>query len=899
MSDKKKVFLVDALALIYRAHFAFINNPRINSKGMNTSAIFGFLTTLLDTINKEKPGYLAVAFDSYEPTTRVDDFSDYKANRDKQPEDITLALPVIKELLDAFHIPVLERPGYEADDIVATLSKKIPEKEFHVFMLTPDKDYAQLVRENVFLFKPGRKGNPPELWDVDRVKAEFGIERVEQVVEIQGLMGDAVDNIPGVPGIGPKTAQKLIAEFDNIDNLLQNTDKLKGKVKESLEENREKALMSRELARLITDVDVEFNEDEFRLKDWDKKKLETLFAELEFKGLGKRVLGHEPVADSASENEETLKAGEKKADFDINDFTFIEIEETTELKEALDNLAGQEVVAINFVFNSDNFRKARPVSVALASFDKVVYHYIFPETPGDILPLFSGLFTESSNLKICYDLKFLLNVLAKYGSFELKNSFDTRLAQHLLEPEGRSEIDYLAQKYLDFTLQPDELFGDEKTGTQDARTSAIMLSLYKPLSGALNELDMMSLANDIEFPLSFVLADMEQTGVRLDIPVLSAYSVTLKTDLDKLEQDILQISGVSFNLNSPQQLGHVLFDILKLDPNAKKTKKSKQYVTNEEVLKKLAAKHKIAELVLDYREIQKLKSTYVDALPQLVDEETGKLHTTYDQAGTATGRLSSKNPNLQNIPIRTERGRFIRKAFIPSDAGRILISADYSQIELRIIAHSSNDTAMIDDFVHGFDIHQATAARVFNVSRDEVKPGMRRKAKEVNFGIIYGISSWGLSQRLGITRSEGSEIKKQYFEKYPGIKNYMDQCIETAREKGYAETLMKRRRYLRDINSRSAMQRSFAERNAINAPIQGSAADLIKMAMVRISNEFQKQNIRSKMILQVHDELVVDTYLEEKETVVQIIKYNMEHAMELKVPLVVEIGRGNNWLEAH
>jgi DNA polymerase-1 len=904
LEQKNKLFLIDAMALIYRAHFAFIRNPRINSKGLNTSAIFGFTNSLLELLEKQNPTHIAVAFDSYEPTIRHDDFSDYKANRDKQPEDISLSLPYIKKLLSAFNIPVLELAGYEADDIIGTIAHQVSEKDYEVYMFTPDKDFAQLVKENVFLFKPSRMGKPNEVWDIDKVKEEFGIKRVDQVVEIQGLMGDAVDNIPGVPGIGPKTAKQLIGEYDNIENLLANTDQLKGKVKENLETYADQARLSKQLATLLTDAPVDFCEEDFRKTDYDAKAIEELFAELEFRNLSKRLLGKDVVTDK---KEESVLTDESSANPNHTSFSDINaqyrlINDESDAALIADHISGLKRFALHIELSSPDPYAARIKSLTIAVQKNEAFYIKLPlkeEESALILKHFKSVFENKDIIKISHSIKPLIICMKRYNLFIKNKLFDNQLAHYIIDSESRHDLELLAEKYLDYTMLNHAELSTELLSNYYCEKADINLQLFEVFEKHLVENSFQPLFYDLEAPMQETLASMEYEGVKIETTVLKKLSKDLESDLLNLEKNIHQETGVPFNINSPAQLGHVLFDILKLDPNARKTRKTKQYSTSEEVLRKLAPKHKLVKQVLDFRGVQKLKSTYVDALPELVNEKTGKIHTTYEQTVAATGRLSSKNPNLQNIPIRTERGRFVREAFVPTDSNHVLLAADYSQIELRVIAHMSNDESMIEAFRQKQDIHTSTAAKVFGVGTADVDADMRRKAKEVNFGIIYGISAWGLAQRLDIPRKEGSEIIEQYFTQFPSIQNYIEDCQEFARKHGYAETLFKRRRYLRDINSRSAMQRSFAERNAVNAPIQGSAADIIKMAMVNISKELQEKKLQSKMILQVHDELIFDVLKEEQQEIQAIVVDKMENAVELKVPLTVDVGIGNNWLEAH
>jgi len=894
-TNKKRICLIDSMALIYRAHFAFINNPRINSKGQNTSAIFGFINTILDVIEKEKPTHIAAAFDSYEPTLRHEDYSEYKANRDKQPEDISFAIPYIKKILSAMGIPILELPGYEADDLIATISKQIKPEDGSVMMITPDKDYSQLVDDHVFILKPGRSDKPSEIWDKQRVLSEFGIKRVEQVIDIQSLTGDSVDNIPGVPGIGPKTAQSLIEEYDNLENLLANTDKLKGKVKENLEKYADQARMSYHLAKLIINAPVEFNPEKFKKKEWDEALLENLFTDLEFRNLAKRLLNKDL---DFRKKETILVQGDLfQQDAQVNEMIellendYKEIENIKELEDFLFSANKVKHISIK-VFSDGNNPISSKLSGIYLSFAPAKSVYIsFVKYP-EFLPAVSKLLLDNKVLKIGYNLKSDIIIL-KNNEIKLSGSlFDNQIAHYLIDADTSHDFERLCENYLKVRQE------NTDKGKESLAYCDYNIRLYDYFR---NEIEKVykELYDQLESRLIPVLAQMEINGVRIDGDALNDLSKGMMQEMKVLETKIYQLSGISFNINSPQQLGHVLFNILKLDPEAKKTKKSGQYQTGEEVLLKLTDKHEIVNLVMEYRELQKLKSTYLDALPLLVNPVTGLIHTTYEQAVAATGRLSSRNPNLQNIPIRTSRGRQTRKAFIPRSNNNLILSADYSQIELRVVAHASQDDAMIDAFKKGIDIHTSTASKVFGVSQENVTPDMRRKAKEVNFGIIYGISSWGLSQRLGIPKKEGAEIIENYFKNFPGIKRYMDESITKARENGYAETIFGRRRYLRDINSRNAMQRSFAERNAINAPIQGTAADIIKLAMIRLHDLFETNGLESKMIMQVHDELVFDVKKDELETVKSLVKESMEHAASLTVPLLVEMGSGKNWLEAH
>lgn len=891
-NTKKKVFLIDSLALIYRAHFAFINNPRMNSKGQNTSAIFGFINSLLEIIEKEKPTHIAAAFDSYEPTMRHENFIQYKATRDKQPEDITFAIPYVKQIIQAMNIPVIEVPGYEADDIIATLVRKIDKKDTEIYMVTPDKDYCQLVEQNVFLYKPGRAGKDAEIWDTSKVLAEFGIEKVEQVIDIQSLTGDAVDNIPGVPGIGSKTAQSLISQFGNLENLLAHTQELKGKVRESLEKYADQARISYQLARLINDAPVDYNPEDFEMKDWNKDKLEEIFSELEFRNLAKRLLGKEL---EIKRNEKIEIQGDLFADDSAlkakDHFELIRVGPGSKESE---NVRFQSLkskfVSLAFYYSNKELFLAELESVVLAFNKEKAFLLPFENANKNLI---REILTNQDLLKIGYDFKTDL-LLLKSNDLEINGLlFDNQIAHYLIDSEVSHDFLRLCENYLHKNVVLN-IKSDEEKGLY-----AIMnIGLYELFSKEINA-KYESLYYEMEALLIKVLAEMEFNGVKVSNEVLSGLSSAMQQEMQEIENKVFQLAGVGFNLNSPQQLGHILFNVLKLDPDAKRTKKSGQYSTNEEVLTRLAEKHEIARMILEYREIQKLRSTYTDALQSMVNPNSGMIHTTYEQAVASTGRLSSRNPNLQNIPVRTERGRRIRKAFVARGENRFILSADYSQIELRVVAHVSADQAMMEAFREGKDIHTSTAARVFNVLPENVNPDMRRKAKEVNFGIIYGISSWGLSQRLGIPKKEGAEIIENYFKNFPGIKNYMDESIEKARKLGYAETLFGRRRYLRDIHSVNAMQRAFAERNAINAPIQGTAADIIKLAMIKIHHSLKQGNFKSLMIMQVHDELVFDVVEDELEEIQLLVREGMEKVVSLNVPLVVDIGIAENWLDAH
>jgi DNA polymerase I len=933
-----KLFLLDAFALIYRAYFAFANNPRVNSKGLNTSAVFGFTNTLMEVLDKEKPDFIGVAFDTAAPTSRHEAFADYKANRDAMPEDLALSIPYIKRLLEAMKIPIVELDGYEADDLIGTLAHKAAARGWETYMMTPDKDYGQLVRDNIHIYKPARLGNGAEKIGVKEICEKYNIKHPDQVIDILGLMGDKVDNIPGVPGVGEKTAIQLITDYSSIENLLQNTDKLKGKLKEKIEQNADQALFSKMLATIICDAPVEIEEELLKLKEPDADLLQNLFQELEFRRLADKILGKE--TNSAAQKPETKKPAENTAQYDL--FSVSADENTDQplnvnpeflktIKEVdheyllvsnekqMDDLVKVLSENTEFCFDTEttslNIFQAQLLGFSISV---KAHHAWYIPVDGQglekekVLNALKPFLQSENTLKIGQNIKYDLLMLKKEG-IDLKGPlFDTMLAHYVLQPDMRHNMDVLSESYLGYSpVSITTLIGAKGKGqlsmknvelekiveyaAEDADVTLQLKQVFEPM---LQETSALSLVNAVEMPLVPVLADMEFTGVKIDTEVLKAISAELQIDIIQTEEQIFETCGLKFNIASPKQLGDVLFEHLKIDEKAKKTKTG-QYATGEDVLQKLAAKNPVVEMILTYRELQKLKSTYVDSLPLLVEPATGKVHTSYNQAVAATGRLSSQNPNLQNIPIRTERGREIRKAFIPSSSDYLLLSADYSQIELRIIAALSGEENMIEDFKNGLDIHISTASKVYGIGLEEVTKDMRRNAKMVNFGIIYGISAFGLSERLGIPRKEAASIIESYFAQYPAIKSYMDSSIEFAREKGYVETILGRRRYLKDIHSRNAVIRGFAERNAINAPIQGSAADLIKKAMIEIYETFGKENLSSKMILQVHDELVFDVYNPEMEQVKQIVKQKMEGAIQLSVPLLVEMGAGQNWLEAH
>lgn len=943
----KKLFLLDALALIYRAYYALIRNPRITSKGRNTNAQFGFTNTLFDLINKEKPTHLAVCFDTHAPTERHTDFTDYKANREEAPEDLLDALPDIKRIIKGFNIPVVEMDGYEADDVIGTVAWQAADKGYEVYMVTPDKDYGQLlIHPHVYIYKPPSFGNAEEILDAEKICKKWDIQRVEQVVDMLGLMGDAVDNIPGIPGVGEKTAAKLLKEFDTLENILANADNIKGALGEKVRNGKELAIMSKKLATIITDVPVEFHEEDYRLKEWNKEALVEVFTELEFKTLGKRILGEEfnafhaaPQAvqtdlfgntvssknkkETSAKETEPILTGETSsgllAEKNIHNtpHNYMLVEGKEAISALVNKLLSQKEICFDTETTNIDANEAELVGLSFSYQPGEGYYIPCPadqQQTKEILDLLEPLFSSTDIHWVGQNLKYDMLVLKWYNK-ELKGSiFDTMLAHYLIEPEGRRSMDLLSAQYLGYEpVHIDELIGKkgktqgtmrdvevEKVKEYAAEDADITLQLKNVFVPLLKEKEVQRVFDEVENPLVRVLTDMEFEGVKIDVGFLNDYSKELEKAAKACEESVYAQAGVRFNLASPKQLGEVLFEILKIDPKAKKTKTG-QYATGEDVLQKLAANNPIVADILGFRELTKLKSTYVDALPQIINSKTGRVHTSYAQAVAVTGRLSSNNPNLQNIPIRSERGREIRKAFIPRDANHVLVSADYSQIELRIVAAISGDPNMCDAFKHGKDIHTATAAKVYNVPESEVTKEMRYKAKSVNFGIIYGQGAFGLADNLGIPRSEAKEIIDNYKKEFVGITSYMDDTIKFAQQHGYVQTLMGRKRWLKDINSSNFTVRGYAERNAINSPIQGTAADMIKLAMIRIHNEMKKGSWQSKMILQVHDELVFDAVQEEVDDLKKLIIGNMVAAMPLPndVPVEAEVGTGTNWLEAH
>jgi len=931
----KKLFLLDGMALIYRAYFALSKTPRITSTGLNTGAIMGFTNTLLDVLKNQQPSHIAVVFDTAAPTARHIEFEAYKAHRESMPEDLAASIPYINRLIEGFNIPIITMDGYEADDIIGTLAKKAEKYNFQVYCMTPDKDFGQLVSENIFIYKPARMGNGAEVQGVKEILEKWEISDVCQVIDILGLWGDAVDNIPGIPGIGEKTAKKLVQEFGSVEGIIANADKLKGKMRENVENFAEQGLISKKLATILLDVPIELDEKSLELEDPNKELLEPLFAELEFRTLGKRVFGEEfsILEKNTSTNGQmdlfattaTVTTTEIITEITVDNGPINNIHNTAheyilaDTKEKQEELAKQLVSLNSFCFDTEttglDANLADIVGLSF-SFEHAKAYYI-PTPPNReeaqaIVDIFKAVLENPDIEKVGQNIKYDILLLARYGVKVQGTLFDTMLAHYLIDPDTRHGMDVLAENYLNYSpVSITELIGEKgkkqgnmrdveigKIKEYAAEDADITLQLKNTFHPLLIDTNTLQLAQEVEFPLVYVLAEIERNGVKIDVPALGEFSKTLEQDIRALEESIFEKAGTNFNIASPKQLGEVLFDKLQLDPKAKKTKTG-QYKTGEDVLLALAHKSDIVQDILNFRQLQKLKSTYVDALPELINTETGLIHTSYNQAVAATGRLSSTNPNLQNIPIRTERGREVRKAFIPRSEDNVILSADYSQIELRLIAELSKDQNMLDAFSQGHDIHRATAAKVYNMDFDGVTSEQRRNAKAVNFGIIYGQSAFGLSQNLGISRKEAADIINEYFNQYAGIKKYMSDAVEFAKENGYVETILKRRRYLRDINSANMTVRGFAERNAINAPIQGSAADLIKLAMIAIQKEIEQQGLSGKMIMQVHDELVFDVPKQEVAAFKKIILDKMTNAIKTNVPLVVEIGEGKNWLEAH
>ncbi|MDC6404706.1 MULTISPECIES: DNA polymerase I [Maribacter] len=944
MSEQKRLFLLDAYALIFRGYYALIKNPRINSKGMDTSAIMGFMNSLFDVIKREKPDHLAVCFDKGGSTERTELFPEYKANRDETPDAIRIAIPYIQDILKAMHIPSVILEGWEADDIIGTLSKQAEKEGYKVFMVTPDKDFGQLVSENIFMYRPARMGNGIEIWGIPEVQKRFGVERPEQVIDYLGMMGDASDNIPGLPGVGDKTAKKFIEQFGSLEGLLENADQLTGKMKEKVIENAELGRLSKKLATICTDCDVTFNAEDYELSVPDSEAVQKIFEELEFRRLKEQFIkifsGEEDttetqvtstetaqkIAASAGSGQFSLFGGDGASPATIKDTSsrntiadvphvYQSVASGMAMKLFLQNLMKQTSVCFDTETTSINPLEAELVGIAFSWEATKGFYLPFPEERDKAQELIEELrpFFESENIeKIGQNLKYDIKVLDKYNIKVHGRLFDTMLAHYLINPDMRHNMDVLSETYLNYTpISITELIGKkgknqlsmrevplEKQTEYAVEDADITFQLAQHFRPELAEAKTDGLFGDIEIPLLRVLADMELEGINLDIDFLKSLSKDLENDIANLEQQIYEAAGEEFNIGSPKQLGEILFDKMKLVDKPKKTKTG-QYSTAEDVLSYLAKDHEIIRNVLDYRGLTKLKSTYVDALPEQVEPSTGRVHTDYMQTVAATGRLSSNNPNLQNIPIRTERGRQVRKAFVPRNGDYTLLAADYSQIELRIIAALSQEDTMIEAFKNGEDIHASTASKVFNVPLEEVTREQRSNAKTVNFGIIYGVSAFGLSNQTDLSRSESKDLIDTYYKTYPKLRNYISEQVDFAREHGYVQTVLGRRRYLKDINGSNAVVRGAAERNAVNAPIQGSAADIIKIAMINIHKKLIEGGYKSKMLLQVHDELVFDIYKPELETLKQVIKSEMENAYELAVPLDVELGMGENWLVAH
>ena len=931
MSAEKKLFLLDAYALIFRSYYAFIKNPRITSYGLNTNAIFGFTTTLLEVLEKYDPTHIAVCFDHKSENIRKQEYPLYKANRDETPEDIKRSEPFIRQIIEAFNIPILEKEGYEADDVIVTLATIAEKEGFTTYMMTPDKDFGQAVTEKTLMFKPARGGNPPEIMGPKEVCEKFGLDRTEQIIDYLGLMGDAVDNIPGVPGVGAKTASKLLKEFGSMDGIYENTDKLKGKLREKIEDNKEQAYMSKHLATIIIDVPVEFNQESLLREEPNKERINQLFTELEFRMLSKRVFketmsapvslqGDLFASSSSATNSSPLVALKEETLVEMKtisttDHEYQLIDSQEKRKILIAELEKQKSFCFDTETTSLEEMDAEVLGLAISYEEGKAYYVNMPtdfEETKSILAEFKHLFTSPTIEKVAQNLKYDLKVLLKYDIQIAGPQFDTMLAHYLANPDGRHGMDILSEQYLHYKpVSITELIGKkgknqlnfrdvplDKATEYAAEDADITFQLKGKLRKELMDKQVAHLMQRLEMPLVPVLADMEMEGIRIDADFLGNYSIELETISKDLEKTIYNMSGANFNIASPKQMGEVLFDHMKIDPKAKKTKTG-QYKTDEATLQKLAAEHEIVSKIVDYRKVNKLRSTYVDALPKLIHPKTGRVHTSYAQAVAATGRLSSTNPNLQNIPIRTDMGKEIRKAFVPRDENHTLLAVDYSQIELRIVASIAEDPGMMEAFHAGIDIHTATAAKVFGIEVADVTKEQRYKAKSVNFGLIYGQGAFGLSQNLGIKRGEAKELIDAYFEQFGGVKTYMDDTIKYCREHGYVKTLMGRKRFIPDINSNNQTVVGFAERNAINAPIQGSAADMIKLAMINIHNRFNKMGIGTKMILQVHDELLFDVPKTELEEITAVIKEEMERAMPLRVPVIAEAGHGDNWLEAH
>ena len=926
MENSKNLFLLDAYALIYRGYYAFIKNPRINSKGTDTSAILGFMNSLFEIIRTQNPDYLAVAFDKGGSVTRSEMFEEYKSNRDKTPEPILVAIPYIKEILEGMKIPILEKEGFEADDIIGTVAKDAEENNFKVYMVTPDKDFAQLVSDNIFLCKPARMGNSMEIWGVDEVKDKFEVESPDQVIDYLGMMGDSVDNIPGLPGVGDKTAKKFIKQYGSLENLLQNAHEVTGKLGEKIIENKELGVLSKKLAKIILDVPIDYNLDEFKLSDPDKEIVLKVFDELEFRRIKEtffKIFGtnSSQIEEKGAEVvqgdlfSETYNLESNKDSLNGSKSIYQRIESFEELKLLVEKMMKQEIVAFDTETEGLNALETDIVGISF-SWQKGIGYYLPVKNNKSVheksFEILKPFFESTEIIKVGHNIKFDIQVLHKYNVKVSSPIYDTMVAHYLINPDMRHNLDTLSESYLNYSpISIESLIGKkgknqismrdvsiDKITDYASEDADITLQLKSIFDKEIEVNNLGKIFYDIEIPMINVLSEMETEGIKIDISYLEKLDKEFEEDLEKLKKEIFKKSGEEFNLNSPKQLGEILFDKLKLVSKPKKTKTG-QYSTSEEVLSSLANDHKIIEDILEWRSLDKLQNTYVKSLPNEVSSLTNRVHSSFNQTVTTTGRLSSNNPNLQNIPIRTANGQKIRRAFIPRGIDYILMAADYSQIELRVIASISNEKNMIDAFVNNQDIHTMTASKIYNVDPENVTREQRGNAKTVNFGIIYGVSAFGLSQQTDLNRSESKVMIDNYFLNYPGLKKYMSDQIDFARNNGYVETIMGRRRYLQNINSQNNMLRSSSERNAINAPIQGSAADIIKIAMININSELKKQSLKSKMLLQVHDELVFDVHKSEKDQIKDIVKTTMESAVKLKVPLKIDLEFGKNWLEAH
>lgn len=921
----KKLYLLDGHALVYRAHYAFIGRPLLNSKGLNTGAISGFTRTLWDIINNEKPTHIAVAFDLHGPTFRHHDYPEYKANREAQPEDITIALPYIEEVVKAFNIPIVTAESYEADDVIGTLAKQAARQGFEVYMVTPDKDYGQLVEEHIYMYKPSRQGNGIDKLGPKEITESWGIKRVDQVIDMLGLMGDAVDNIPGIPGVGEKTAAKLLQEYDNIENLLENKDKLVGKLKERVEQYSGLALLSKKLATIDIHAPVSFDEVSYKIEGANKERLAELFKLLEFRTLAQAVLGDKPSSagkllfDEEIKEENSAPAKEYKvADHDIHSTShqYQLVQSDDEIKSLISILEKSEIISFDTETTGIDPTQAELVGMSFCTEGKVAYYLPLPADRNQVLQIihkFKHILENPAKKLIGQNIKFDMLMMLQYGFDIPAPYFDTMIAHYLVEPDQRHKLDYLSEAYLNYKMVPIEDLIGKKGASQKsmrdvpleqikeyaAEDADVVMQLYPLMKEELIKNEISSVSENIELPLVKVLCDMENDGVRIDAQFLNAYSKTLGVQILDAEKLIYEQAGVKFNIASPKQVGDVLFEKMKIPYRWRKTS-TNQYSTDEEILTELSAEYDLVKTILEFRKLSKLKSTYVDALPTMINPKTGRVHSSFNQARAATGRLASENPNLQNIPIKDEAGREIRKSFLPRDPDYVLLSADYSQIELRLIADMSGEEAMLEAFIKGQDIHRATAAKVYNTPYDEVTSDQRRNAKTVNFSILYGAGATNISRQLGINRTEAKELIDQYYKTYSGLRDYMNSLVENARINGYVSTLLGRRRILRDINSRNALARTNAERVAVNTPIQGTAADLIKLAMIKIHARIRAEKFKSRMILQVHDELVFDVFRPESEKMKEIVLFEMKNAIPgLKVPLDVGIGIGENWLEAH